>query len=465
MTEIPQQEIHYYEFMSPFISERASGTEAVIEGITLRGPVTRNMNLYTPRIKREIAKGLIGQPILFGAPRDHVEPNPEHDIYMALSQFKVLAAKYIVGHITEAYYNSKADAIFYKGTIRNTTTNPDVVDLVLGEDLKYTSIGGIGKRMPMISPHYGAVNEVVNITVTHMSFVAIPGDPDSYITKAFIKESFDPTNLEEVKMILENAGSGEEGQNTGGNGSETAEEKVAREAKEAADKIVADKVAADKAAADKKAADKKAADKKAADDARAAAAKGDSAEVYKGLLDQITDIRQQRNALAKKLGLSEQERKALEDESELRSKVPTKEQLDALEKKLGDVESMRSEIARFKKIEEARIDAAHLVLVEETVALMKFDTDTDKVAKIEELKALDDNSLTTLKTNIKAESDRLQKELAVAKKNLSTGRVTLFGTRTGGETDFQMQYKELTELEKNSLWELWVRDSIEKVTR
>lgn len=423
--------IEHFLFMSPVITERADGVSATIRGITLKGPVTRNKNLYTPSMKAIIASGLIGKPIVFGFITDHINPEdfPEHDIVAFLGNFRAIAAKYTIGHITEAWYDASADLIRYVGSIRNTVDNPDVVERVAAKDLVFTSIGGIGNRSAIIHPQYGAVKQVMSCETTHMAFVAIPGDATSQIQSVVIQESLDlkHSDVETITEVLK-----------------------PEEIKALQDEL-------EQAKQDKIDAETKLKTEKEARELLEASSPKD----VQTLLAEIKDIQKKKDELADKLGLSEDERKKLEA---LNKDAPTAEQVQTLVDSVKDVDLLRAEVKEYKDDKDADTAAKKFILLAEVIDLVGYKDDDDKAAKTEQFGKFESDALQAIKDETTAKRKKYDEDLDILRRQQSSGGAVKLGS-TGyiAPGSLQAQYKDLDETQKNRLWELWVNDTVGKM--
>jgi len=424
--------IEQFVFMSPVITERADGSSATIRGVTLHGPVTRNKNYYTPEIKTIIANGLIGKPFVFGYQTDHINPEdfPGHDIVSFLASFKVIAAKYTVGHISEAWYDFKADLIRYKAEIRNTVDNPDVVERAAAKDLVFTSIGGVGRRVVVNHPLHGMVKQVMTCETTHMAFVAIPGDASSQINSVVIQESFDLKDLD-VDIITEQL---------------TPEQikKMQDDLKKAEDdkKVLSEKL-------------------KAESDARKALEQSSPKDVQT-LLDELKQIQEEKDRISKQLKLTEDEKKELENSSKA---GPTREQLDALESKVSDVETLRSEIKQYKedKLRDAEIRKS--ALLADVIELVGYKDAAEKADKTKQFGAFTEEVLRAMKLETETKRKEYDDQMAALRRQQSSRGSIRLENDYEPENSLRNQYKELNTREKDRLWEIWVNDTLSKMVK
>lgn len=420
------------ELESNVIVEGVGDKQVKITGITLVGPVTRNNNLYRPNIKRKIASDLIGKPIIFGSFLDHINPIPGEDVQLFIGRFPQIAAKFIVGHITESIYDPKIDAIRYVGMVRNTADQPDVADRTLAKDLSRTSVGAIGKREKIVHPKFGAVNDVVYCEVTHMAYVTIPGDRNSEILSAIITESFDPKHR---KLVLEAMG-----ERLDEHGNPIVDPAPVGLTEEKLKELLENlKINVD----------------------------NPSAVDLTKIANELEAIRIEKDNIAKKLGLSEQEKKKLEDDAaELAANAPTKAELEEIQKQLGDLDVMRSEINKYKEESAQRVTDRVDAKIEDVIKLSGL-TDADAIkAKTEELSTMSEAGLDIMRgelSKINTELEEARKQAQRAQR--STGAVALRGSGYGTpeSQSYGEQYKKLAESEKNRLWQRFRVDTIQRI--
>jgi len=441
------------ELISPIISESVTGKTAIVKGITLKGPITRNRNYYPAKIKKIIAERMVGKPFLFGAPMDHVNPSPDQDIRNFYVEFRMKAAKFIVGHITEAAYDPRIDAIRFEGTARNTLVNPNFIELLVSKDVGYVSIGGVGERVTINHPKYGIVKQVVDVDVTHTSYVAIPGDPDSRINTVIIEESFDPKNIDEVKAIL----------------NEDVNSDVTDNGNSANDQNPNDNAGTQPNTDPLNDHDNDKEGVKGVKGVKGDDVKKDDSQpnnsITNALLKRLQEIEKQRDELAKKLGLSEEERERLKQEAEKLAKTPTLEDLQILEAQIKDVEEMRSEIKKFKEERKKQLQKFHEDKVLEVLSLMNIDDEDSRTAKFEQLVKLPDSALDTMKETLEEENMKIEEMMKNAQKNRPSGRITLGNQPRNRHVNFEEQYKTLTAEQKDQLWEIWRQDTLRRMSK
>ena len=136
----------------------------MFRGVAITKGVTMNNRVYSVDILKSIADQLSGLPIMYGT--KFSVGGLEHDKDTAKA----------VGSVVDAWYNPQKSQVEFIGKVMNTNEVPDVRQKINEGIIRFFSIGGNGELEEM-----GEYRKVKKIILSHLSLVAVPGDPKAEV--------------------------------------------------------------------------------------------------------------------------------------------------------------------------------------------------------------------------------------------------------------------------------------------
>ena len=136
----------------------------MFKGVAITKGVTMNGRNYTVEVLKSIADQLKGLPVMYGM--KFAVGGFEHNKENAAA----------VGSVVDSWYNANKRRVEYIAKVMNTAEVPDIREKINEGIVRFVSIGGNGELQES-----GDFLEVKKISLSHLSLVAVPGDPNAAI--------------------------------------------------------------------------------------------------------------------------------------------------------------------------------------------------------------------------------------------------------------------------------------------
>jgi len=162
MTEIELEFINSLEEVEEVYGIPVGDDVTMFKGVAITKGITMNNRIYTVEVLKEIASQLSGLPIMYGT--KFTADGLVHDKDTAKA----------VGQVVDAWFNPQKKRVEFIGKVMNTVEVPDIRQKIKEGIIRFFSIGGKGTLEEM-----GEYRKVKDIILTHLSLVAIPGDPNA----------------------------------------------------------------------------------------------------------------------------------------------------------------------------------------------------------------------------------------------------------------------------------------------